>query len=70
MPVKAAKSFWRPCHCPKLPLPTPKTRPAKNPRSEIIQGAVLGQLRNLRQHERRHGEVRERQGRQEPRFAE
>ena len=29
MPVKAAKSFWRPCHCPILPLPTPKTRPAK-----------------------------------------
>ena len=31
-----------------------------------VRGAVLGQLRHLWKHQRRHGEVRERQGRKEP----
>mmetsp|Transcript_44185 Transcript_44185/g.91321 ORF Transcript_44185/g.91321 Transcript_44185/m.91321 type:complete len:222 (-) Transcript_44185:376-1041(-) len=40
-------------------------RDARQGCKQLLQ-TVLGQLRNLRQHQRRHGEVRERQGRQEP----
>ena len=54
----------------KQPLNTVKTCQANSnsfgQQLPSVQGAVLGQLRHLWKHQRRHGEVRERQGRKEP----